>query len=96
MTQRRIVGQRPQQFRPACKSAQRQAAAESLAKGHSRLSSVIVGHGGDIRRPDPARDRAAWRDTALHLRSRGLPVVVPELIGAWLRRQGIRPDWTTS
>jgi hypothetical protein len=30
------------------------------------------------------------------MRSLGLPVVVPELIGAWLRRRGIVPDWTVT
>lgn len=68
--------------------------AATPAKRDDRVS--IVGQVSAARRPDAARDRAAWLATALHMRAAGLPVVVPELIGAWLRRQGIHPDWETA
>jgi hypothetical protein len=43
---------------------------------------------------DPERELAAWRETVLHLHALGLPAGgVPAFAAAWLRRQGIRPDW---
>ncbi len=42
----------------------------------------------------PERELAAWAAAVEHLHSRGLPAAVPEFPAAWLRRRGIRPDWT--
>ncbi len=43
-----------------------------------------------------ARELLAWRETVLHLHSLGLPAAVPEFAAAWLRREGIRADWTVA
>lgn len=45
---------------------------------------------------DPAAELRAWRRTVEHLHALGLPAPVPEFAAAWLRRQGIRPDWETA
>ena len=42
----------------------------------------------------PERQLEAWAAAVEHLHSRGLPAAVPEFPAAWLRRRGIRPDWT--
>ncbi len=38
----------------------------------------------------------AWRLAVEHLHGQGLPAAVPELVGARLRRQGVRADWAHS
>jgi hypothetical protein len=44
--------------------------------------------------PDPERQLAAWASAVTHLHALGLPAPAPEFAAAWLRRRGIRPDWT--
>ena len=44
----------------------------------------------------PERELAAWAATVTHLHALGLPAPVPEFAAAWLRRRGIRPDWTAA
>jgi hypothetical protein len=44
--------------------------------------------------PDAARELAGWLLAVEHLHERGLPAAVPEFAATWLRRQGIRADWT--
>ena len=63
--------------------------AAPVAAKHPRLSRAIVA--------DPARELQAWAMTVKHLHSLGLPAGgVPEFAAAWLRRQGICPDWETA
>ena len=61
----------------------------TAAKRSNVVSSVT-----DAAGISPERELAAWAATVEHLHARGLPAPVPEFAAAWLRRRGIRPDWT--
>jgi len=63
-------------------------AAAATAKQDDRPSRPIL--------TDPAVQLQAWQRTVEHLHALGLPAPAPEFVSAWLRRQGIRPDWETA
>lgn len=48
------------------------------------------------RTPDAAGDLRAWLAAVEHLHAAGLPAAVPPFPAAWLRRRGVRADWTVS
>jgi uncharacterized protein (DUF849 family) len=48
------------------------------------------------RRPGAAGELAAWGAAVVHLHALGLPAAVPEFPAAWLRRRGVRADWTAA
>jgi hypothetical protein len=56
------------------------------------------GHGGGTLygHANPAGELAAWGAAVEHLHAAGLPAAVPELAAAWLRRRGVRADWTVA
>jgi hypothetical protein len=58
--------------------------------------SQNVGTRTIARTPDPRSDLLAWGAAVAHLHGLGLPAPVPEFPAAWLRRQGVRADWTVA
>jgi hypothetical protein len=53
--------------------------------------SITVAHPGDA-----AGELAAWGAAVEQLHAAGLPAAVPPFPAAWLRRRGVRPDWTAA
>jgi hypothetical protein len=59
------------------------------------------GHGGNVTPTitpgtDAAGELRAWGAAVVHLHSLGLPAAVPPFPAAWLRRRGVKADWTAA
>lgn len=74
---------------PGSRFREGRATAEIVAS--ERASAVLTVTAGS----DSGRELAAWAAAVQHLHRLGLPAAVPEFAAAWMRRRGIRADWTT-